>query len=276
MTVAGKLLLIGTPLGNLADISSRALEALKSCDLLLCEDTRHSGKLLHHYLIDVKLESFHEHNERGKGEEIIQRIREGETIGIISDAGMPLLSDPGFDLVRRVREEGLIVEPIPGPFAGALALVSSGIAPVPFAFHGFTPHKSSERRDFYRDVASKEMTAVVYESPMRIVESLRDALEVLGDVPMTLAREMTKLHEEFIHGTISEVLGRVEDRDQVRGEITLVFAAAAGRQAEEVDIEKLRSEFQRLRDDGFKRNDAIKMLAERYGVKKNELYRMLL
>jgi 16S rRNA (cytidine1402-2'-O)-methyltransferase len=271
----GKLLLIGTPIGNLGDLSPRALEAIRACSLLLCEDTRHTRKLLNHFGVEKTVESFHEHNETAKADSILDRVAFGEIVGIVSDAGMPVLSDPGFPIVRRARERRLTVEPIPGPFAGAMALIASGIHTLPFTFYGFTPHKQGERREFYRRVRDAATTSVVYESPQRLIASLEDALQILGEVEATVAREMTKIHEELIHGTIPEILRELQSRDLVRGEITIVFAApqqsrpTAGR-------EEIASEFRRLRDEGVRRSDAVKLLAERYGFSRNELYQVLL
>ena len=270
----GTLLLVGTPLGNLADMSPRAVDALKSADLILCEDTRHTRKLLTHFGIDRPTDSYHEHNEDAKAEALVQRIEGGETLALVSDAGMPVISDPGYRIVRLARERGIPVEPIPGPFAGVLALAASGIPPLPFTFLGFTPHRQGERRDFYRRAAELGHTVVVYESPERVVASLEDALEVLGDTEVTVAREMTKMHEEFVSGAISEVLGVLRERERVHGEITLVFAAPA-REAAEVSTEELRAEFERLRESGMRRNDAVKAVAEKFGMRKNDVYRLL-
>src|SRR3954453_10642733 len=189
--MTGKLLIVGTPLGNLSDMTPRAIDALKSADVILCEDTRHTRKLLTHFGIDVPAERFDEHTEDEKAAEFAERIARGGVIAMVSDAGMPLVSDPGYRLVRIARERGLTIEPIPGPFAGVLALVASGIAPLPFTFLGFTPHRSGARRDFYRTLAALGHTAIVYESPERVVGSLEDALEIVGDVEVTVAREMT-------------------------------------------------------------------------------------
>lgn len=271
----GKLVIIGTPIGNLSDISDRAIQALRSCSLLLCEDTRHTRKLLNHFGVTTRAESFHDYNEDAKAARIIDMIRDGAVVGLVSDAGMPVVSDPGFALVRLARANGILVEPVPGPFAGILALVASGIAPLPFAFFGFAPHRSAERIDFYRDIAEKGMTAIVYESPQRLVESLRDALEVLGDVPITVAREMTKLHEEFLAGSISEMIAALERKESIRGEITIVFGAKTA-EAKSASPDHLAAEFRRLRDEGIRRTDAAKMLAERYGLKKGQVYKMLL
>ena len=271
----GRLLLIGTPIGNLGDLSPRALEAIRSCSLLLCEDTRHTRKLLNHFGVDAKVESFHEHNEIGKADRILDRIAFGDIIGLVSDAGMPVLSDPGFPIVQRARERKIRVEPIPGPFAGAVALAASGIAPLPFAFFGFSPHRHNERLQFYRKVRDAAMTAVVYESPQRLIASLEDAQEVLGDVEVTIARELTKLHEELINGTIASVIGELKERERIPGEITLVFGAAQ-KDKPTADPRDIAAEFQRLRDQGVRRTDAVKMLADRHGLSRSELYQRLL
>lgn len=272
--MSGKLLIIGTPIGNLGDLSPRAVEALRSADLVLCEDTRHTRGLLTHFGIDKPTQRFDDHTEDARGGTFADRIEAGETVALVSDAGMPVISDPGFRLVRIARERGLTVEPIPGPFAGVLALVASGIAPLPFTFLGFTPHRHGERSEFYRRLAALGHTAIVYESPERVVESLRDALPILGDVEVSVAREMTKLHEELIRGTISEVIATLESRT-IKGEVTVVFAAAAPPESN-VAPDDVASEFKRLRDSGMRRNDAVKAVAEKFGLRKNEVYKMLL
>lgn len=273
--MTGKLLIVGTPLGNLGDFPPRAVEALKSADLILCEDTRHTRKLLTHFGIDRPTDSYHEHNEEAKAAHLIDRIERGETLALVSDAGMPVISDPGYRIVRLARERALPIEPIPGPFAGVLALASSGIAPLPFTFLGFTPHRQGERLDFYRRAAELGHTVIVYESPERVIASLEDALEVLGDTEVTVAREMTKMHEELLHGRISEVLATLNERDRVHGEITMVLAAPA-KAEEEASPELIRAEFDRLRESGMRRNDAVKAVAEKFGLRKNDVYRLLL
>ena len=271
---SGKLLLVGTPLGNLADMPPRAVQALKSADLILCEDTRHTRKLLTHFGIDRPTDSYHEHNEDQKAALLAARIERGETLALVSDAGMPVISDPGFPIVRLARERGLTIEPIPGPFAGVLALAASGIAPAPFTFLGFTPHRQGERLDFYRGAAELGHTVIVYESPERVVASLQDALEVLGDTEVTVAREMTKMHEELLSGRVSVVLAALQERDRVHGEITIVLGAPT-RVTAEVTPDELRAEFERLRDSGMRRNDAVKAVAEKFGLRKNDVYRVL-
>ena len=256
-------------------MAPRNVEALKSAAVILCEDTRHTRKLLTHFGINVPLERFDEHTEDGKAAGFADRIAGGETIALVSDAGMPVISDPGYRLVRTARERGLVVEPVPGPFAGVLALAASGIAPLPFTFLGFTPHREGERRDFYRDAADLGHTFVVYESPERLLGSLADALEVLGDVEVTVAREMTKLHEELASGTVASLLEDFRSRDAIRGEITIVFGARRATAAT-ASAEEIRAEFERLRDEGLRRNDAVKILAEKFGLRKNDVYRLLL
>lgn len=270
----GRLLLVGTPLGNLADMPPRAVEALRSADLILCEDTRHTRKLLTHFGIDRPTDSYHEHNEDAKAASLVGRIARGETLALVSDAGMPVVSDPGYRIVRLARERGLVVEPVPGPFAGVLALAASGIAPLPFTFLGFAPHRQGERLDFYRSAAELGHTVIVYESPERVVASLEDALEVFGDAEACVARELTKMHEEILGGRLSQVAATLRARDRVHGEITLILGAAA-REAAEVTTGELRAEFERLRDSGMRRNDAIKAVAEKFGMRKNDVYRLL-
>jgi 16S rRNA (cytidine1402-2'-O)-methyltransferase len=273
--MTGRLLIVGTPLGNLGDFPPRAVESLKRADVILCEDTRHTRKLLTHFAIDRPLERFDDHTEDTRAAGYADRIERGETVALVSDAGMPVVSDPGYRLVRLARERGLTIEPIPGPFAGVLALVASGIAPLPFTFLGFTPHRSGERRDFYRQLAALGHTAIVYESPERVVGSLEDALEVLGDVEVTMAREMTKMHEEIASASTSSLLADLRARPNIYGEITLVFAAAPPR-ARVASNDEIAAEFERLRAAGMRRNDAVKAIAETFGLRKNEVYKLLI
>ena len=273
--VAGKLLIVGTPIGNLSDFSPRAIESMKSADVILCEDTRHTGKLLAHFGIERPTHRFDDHTEDARASSFADQIAAGSTVALVSDAGMPLVSDPGYRLVRIARERGLDVEPIPGPFAGVLALVASGIAPLPFTFLGFPPHRAGERADFYRAAVPLGHTVILYESPERIVDSLADALEVLGDVEASVSREMTKVYEETVRGMLSEVLAELRTRESIRGEITVVLGAAVAAHSE-ADPVAIAAEFERLRSTGMRRNDAVKAVAEKFGLRKNDVYRMLL
>jgi 16S rRNA (cytidine1402-2'-O)-methyltransferase len=225
--MAGKLLVVATPIGNLDDLSPRARAAFAAADLVACEDTRHTGRLLAHLGIKKPLLSLHEHNERQRLPRLLADLREGRTVALASDAGTPLLSDPGFLLVREAAAEGIRIEPVPGPAAPVAALVVSGLPPYPFTFAGFPPPKTGKRRAFYRGWRELGHTLVVFESPHRIVASLEDALAELGDRPAAVARELTKLHEEVLRGRLAELLAELKGREVVKGEIVLVIGAAA-------------------------------------------------
>jgi len=221
----GRLLVVATPIGNLEDLSPRAARALSESDLVACEDTRHSGRLLAHLGIKKRLVSLHEHNERRRIPELVAALERGQTVAVVSDAGTPLLSDPGFPLVRAAIEAGAHVESIPGPSALLAALVASGLPPYPFTFAGFAPPKSGKRRTFYQRLGDLGHTFIVYESPHRLVASLSDAVSELGpDRPAALARELTKLHEEIVRGTLGELATWAREH-KLQGEFVLVVGA---------------------------------------------------
>ena len=224
--MAGRLLVVATPIGNLDDLSPRARTAFESADLVACEDTRHTGRLLAHCGIKKPLVSLHEHNERQRVPRLLADLREGKTIALASDAGTPLLSDPGFVLVREAAAAGARIEPIPGPSAALAALVVSGLPPYPFSFAGFPPPKTGKRRTFYKGWADLGHTLVVFESPHRLLASLADALEELGDRPAAIARELTKLHEEVLRGRLSALLAELKGRSALKGELVLVIGSA--------------------------------------------------
>lgn len=221
--MAGKLLVVATPIGNLDDLSPRARSAFESADLVACEDTRHTGRLLSHLGIKKPLLSLHEHNERQRLPRLLAELAEGKTIALASDAGTPLLSDPGFVLVREAAAAGVRIEPIPGPSAALAALVVSGLPPYPFTFAGFPPPKSGKRRFFYRGWADLGHTLVVFESPHRLLASLEDALAELGDRPAAIGRELTKMHEEVLRGRLSGLLEELKGRPSLKGEFVVVI-----------------------------------------------------
>ena len=221
----GTLYIVSTPIGNLGDLSERAADTLGEVDLVACEDTRHTGRLLAHLGIKRRLVSLHEHNEARRVPRLLDELREGTSIALVSDAGTPLLSDPGYLLVREATGAGIDVRVVPGPSAAVAALSLSGLPPHPFTFLGFPPPKSGRRRRFYRRWAQLDHTLVIFESPHRILASLRDLLTEMGDRPAALAREMTKLHEEVIRGTLEEILAAVEARERLKGELVLVVGA---------------------------------------------------
>jgi 16S rRNA (cytidine1402-2'-O)-methyltransferase len=219
----GRLLVVATPIGNLDDLTPRAGEALAEADLVACEDTRHSGKLLAGLGLDKQLISLHEHNERQRVPRLLAELAAGKTVALVSDAGTPLLSDPGYVLVREAAAAGFRVEPIPGPSALLAALVASALPPYPFTFAGFPPPKSGKRKTWYRGFAELEHTLVVFESPHRLLASLDDALAELGDRPAAVARELTKLHEEVLRGGLAELREVLGARDALKGEFVVVI-----------------------------------------------------
>ena len=230
----GRLLLVATPIGNLEDLSPRAARALAEADLVACEDTRHSGRLLAHLGIQKPLVSLHEHNERARLPRLLAALAAGDTVAVVSDAGTPLLSDPGFPLVRAAVEAGHRVEAIPGPSALLAALTASGLPPYPFTFAGFPPPKSGRRRTFYRKLAPLAHTLVLFESPHRLLASLEDARAELGDRRAALGRELTKLHEEMLYGRLSELAAELARRPSLLGEFVLVVGGPDG-EAEPAD-----------------------------------------
>jgi 16S rRNA (cytidine1402-2'-O)-methyltransferase len=230
----GRLLVVSTPIGNLGDLSPRAREALESADVIACEDTRHTGMLLARLgATKGRLVSLHEHNERQRLPGLLAALADGRTVAMVSDAGTPLLSDPGFLLVREAAAAGARVEAVPGASALLAALVVSGLPPLPFTFAGFPPQRPGKRRSFYRRLGSLEHTLVVYESPHRLAKSLADAAGELGPRQAVIGRELTKLHEEVLRGTLPELAAEVTRRGGVKGEAVLVIAPAAEPSAED-------------------------------------------
>lgn len=217
--------MVSTPIGNLEDLSPRAARVLAEADLVACEDTRHTGRLLAHLGLKKRLVSLHEHNERGRLPQLLAALEEGQHVALASDAGTPLLSDPGYLLIRAAAERGIAIEPLPGASAILAALVVSGLPPYPFTFAGFPPPKSGKRRNFYHRFAGLDHTLVFFESPHRLLASLEDAVEVFGPRPAAVARELTKLHEEIVRGDLPEILRNFQERPAIKGELVLVVGA---------------------------------------------------
>ncbi|HZF09703.1 MAG TPA: 16S rRNA (cytidine(1402)-2'-O)-methyltransferase [Thermoanaerobaculia bacterium] len=218
----GTLLVVATPIGNLDDLTPRARAAFAAADLVACEDTRHTGRLLHHLGIKKPLVSLHEHNERQRLPRLLADLEAGATIALASDAGTPLLSDPGFLLVREAAARGIRIEPLPGPSALLAALVVSGLPPHPFTFAGFPPPKSGKRRTFFRGFSALPHTLIFYESPHRLLASLDDAVAELGDRPAAIGRELTKLHEEVLRGPLAALREELGGRPGIKGELVIV------------------------------------------------------
>src|SRR5215467_12121250 len=219
----GTLYLVATPIGNLADITYRALQVLRDADLIACEDTRHTRKLLQHYGIDKKTVSYHEHNEQQRAAELIELLKQGSSVAVVSDAGTPAISDPGFRLVRAAIEHGINVVPVPGPSALISALIAAGLPTDEFFFGGFLPARSSARRVRLNELRSVPGTLIFYEAPHRLAASLKDAYEILGERDAVVARELTKLHEEIRRGRLSELSEHYAKAEQPRGEIVLLI-----------------------------------------------------
>lgn len=283
-SLAPGLYLVSTPIGNLRDVSLRALQVLRSVDLIACEDTRQSQKLLHHFGIRKQLVSYHLHNEQGRAAQLITQLREGTRVAVVSDAGMPGVADPGEALVRLAIEAGVSIFPVPGANAALSALIASGLSTERFFFGGFLPAKAGQRRSFLealhrRMLADTEgensATQIFYEAPHRILETLRDIVEIFhADHPVVVARELTKLHEEFLRGSAAHVLSRLEDRQAVRGEIVLLLGGAiAATSQSTAQAVTLAQEVATAIREGLSEKEALKRVAKSRGVGKSEAFR---
>jgi len=273
--MAGTLFVVATPIGNREDLTGRAIRTLREVSVIACEDTRQTRKLLDPAGIETPVISYYEQNEAARAAELVARMERGESVALVSDAGTPLISDPGYRLVRLALDRGLSVVPIPGPSALATALSASGLATDTFRFGGFLPPKSARRRaELARWVDSPD-TLIYYEAPHRIVETLADVLEVFGpDRAVVVARELTKLHEEFTRGAASSVWRNYSQRESIKGEITLLIGKREAA-AEAPPREQLREDVERLVEEGVPRMSAIKQVAQRHSLGKREVYKAL-
>ena len=263
------LYLVATPIGNLEELTPRAIEVLKSVDVIAAEDTRNTVRLLSHFDIKTHLISHHEYNEQQSAQGILDLLNDGKSVALVSDAGYPCISDPGAWLVKQVSEANYPVIPISGPNACLTALVASGIDPQPFLFYGFLDAKDSARVKQLNELATYPFTTVFYESPHRITKTLNSMLEVLGDRKICLARELTKLHEEFIRGTISEV---IEVSDSLKGEMVIVVEGYKEKE-KVVTMSMIETKVNEYIAQGMSAKDAIKNVAKELNVSKNEVYK---
>jgi 16S rRNA (cytidine1402-2'-O)-methyltransferase len=273
------LYLVATPIGNLEDITLRALRVLKEVDVIACEDTRQTQKLLNHYAIATRTTSYHEHNEMTRSAELVKEMQEGTSVALVTDAGMPGISDPGYRLITLAIRHHVPVVPVPGASAFLAALVASGLPTDSFRFSGFLPAKRGERRAALEAIRNSPRTQVFYEAPHRIVEALEDVVEVLGaGRHVVLAREVTKIHEEFLRGRAGEVLESLKAREAVKGEITLLIAKAEPEDVATAAIGRL-SVRQRVEqimvEEKVDEKAALKKVAKERGVSKSEAYREL-
>ena len=276
--MAGTLYLIATPIGNLEDITHRAVRLLGQVDVIACEDTRHTKKLLNHYGINTRTISYHEHNERERSRELIERLKSGADVAVVSDAGTPGISDPGFRLARIAIDSDVQVVPVPGASALISALVASGLPTDEFFFGGFLPARSGARRARLAELRSLPATLIFYEGPHRIAATLKDALEILGERQAVVARELTKMHEEIARGSLSELAARFSSPESARGEMVLIIdrtvmpSESTGNQSD-ASVSALVTEFEA---NGLDHRAALKKAARELGLSRDEAYRRLM
>jgi len=274
--MAGTLYICSTPIGNLEDITLRALRVLREVDLIVGEDSRHTRKLLSHYGIHTPFApSLFQGVEERRVEGVLQALREGKDVALVCDAGTPLISDPGYPLVRACLAEGIKVVPVPGASAFLAALVASGLPPDRFLFLGYLPRKSGPRKKVLERLSELPYTAILYESPHRVLSTLEELARLFPRRPLVLARELTKVYEEFIHGTTEEVFAEVKRRGGVKGELVLLIAPADLKEEEEPEPEPMRKRFRELLDCGFSPGEAVKKVAEEFGIPRREAYRIV-
>jgi 16S rRNA (cytidine1402-2'-O)-methyltransferase len=278
--MAGTLYIVSTPIGNLEDITQRALRILREVGVIACEDTRHTRKLLNHFGIDKKTVSYHEHNETVRADELCELMTAGMNVALVSDAGTPLISDPGFRLVNAAIEKGIQVVVIPGVTAFAAALSGSGLPSDQFFFAGFLPARATARRAKLDELISLRATLIFYEAPHRIAATLRDAQAVMGNRRAVVARELTKLHEEFRRGTLDELADNFSDASKARGEMVLMIEGAADNADSKAQVAPVSSVFvermAQLQNEGLDEKSALKKAARELGLKRDEAYRLML
>ncbi|MEO8049929.1 MAG: 16S rRNA (cytidine(1402)-2'-O)-methyltransferase [Acidobacteriota bacterium] len=270
--MTGILYIVATPIGNLEDITLRALRVLREVDWIACEDTRQTRKLLEHFGIAKPMVSYHEHNESGRALELADELAGGANGALVSDAGTPLISDPGYRLVQAAIAAGIPVVPIPGASAAVSALSAAGLPTDAFRFCGFLPPKSSQRQKTLEQLKAETGTLIFYETPHRILEALEDVAAVMGQRPVVVARELTKLHEEFLRGTAAEVRAELALRPSVKGEITLLIGKGDAIEADDTPIEEA---VRAAEQQGVPRMEAIKLVARQRGLSKREVYRLI-
>jgi 16S rRNA (cytidine1402-2'-O)-methyltransferase len=279
--LAPGLYIVATPIGNLEDITLRALRVLKEADLIACEDTRHTQKLLNHYGITTRTISYHEHNEASRAEELVRELEKGVRIALVTDAGMPGISDPGYRVVAKAVEHGITVVPVPGASAFVAALAASGLPTDSFEFHGFLPPKRGQRRQVLESIQASLRTQVFYEAPHRVREAVEDVVEVLGAGRLVvIAREVSKVHEEFLRGGAGEVLKQLSTRGAIKGEITLLIGKPEEREGNveaggPSAVSVRERVVQLMKEEKLDEKAALKKVAKERGISKSEAYRDL-
>jgi 16S rRNA (cytidine1402-2'-O)-methyltransferase len=272
---SGILYIVGTPIGNLEDMTFRAVRILQAVDVIAAEDTRHTGKLLHHFQITTPQTSYHEHNQQRRIPELIEQLHQGKAIALVTDAGMPGISDPGYELVKACVEAGITVVPIPGPSAAITALSAAGLPTDKFVFEGFLPAKGQERKQRLEAIASLTQTLILYEAPHRLRQTLQDLAAVLGENrQIVLARELTKLHEEFWRGSIGDAIAHYTSREP-QGEFTLLIAGIS-LEKPQLSEATIKAELQNLLDQGLSRSEASRQLAQLTSLSRRHIYQLAL
>ena len=280
--MAGKIYLVATPIGNLSDISIRAVDTLKNVDIIACEDTRNTIKLLNHFEIKAPLTSYHEYNKIDKAYELCEKVKTGKNIAFVSDAGMPAISDPGYELVDIAYKQGLNVTVIPGASAVVSALAISGISSRRFSFEGFLPNDKNEKKEILTELSQESRTIILYEAPHRLLKTLKELFECLGDRKISIVRELTKLHEEVIRGNLGKIIADYESCDiAVRGEYVLVIEGKSlleqrserQKSFEEISIKE---HFDKYILMGLDKKEAMKAVAKDRGIQKREVYKELI
>ena len=271
----GKLYLVATPIGNLEDITFRAINVLKEADIIAAEDTRHTLKLLNHYEISKPLISYHRHNEDVKKEVLINKLLEGQNIALVTDAGTPGISDPGEEIVREAIENNIEIIPIPGACALINALIPSGLNTKEFAFYGFLPLNKNNRKSVLERIKKEDKTVILYEAPHKLIKTLEDIQASLGDIDCVLARELTKIHEEFIRGSINSILEKMKEKEAIKGEY-IVLLDLNNNVIEEDDIKNktIEEQYKIYESQGMEKKDIIKQIAKNKNVAKNEIYKL--
>ena len=271
----GKLYLVATPIGNLEDITFRAINVLKEADIIAAEDTRHTLKLLNHYEISKPLISYHRHNEDVKKEVLINKLLEGQNIALVTDAGTPGISDPGEEIVREAIENNIEIIPIPGACALINALIPSGLNTKEFAFYGFLPLNKNNRKSVLERIKKEDKTVILYEAPHKLIKTLEDIQASLGDIDCVLAREITKIHEEFIRGIINSILEKMKQKEAIKGEY-IVLLDLNNNVIEEDDIKNktIEEQYKIYESQGMEKKDIIKQIAKNKNVAKNEIYKL--
>ena len=280
--MAGKIYLVATPIGNLSDISMRAIEILKNVDIIACEDTRNTIRLLNHFEIKGHLTSYHEYNKIDKAYELCEKVKEGKNIAFVSDAGMPAISDPGYELVDIAYKEGLEVTVVPGASAVVSALAISGISSRRFAFEGFLPADKNEKKEILTELSQESRTLILYEAPHRLLKTLKELFEYMGNRNIAIVREITKLHEEVLRGKLADIIADYEsEKVAIRGEYVLVIEGKSlleKREERQKSFEEIsiREHYEKYIAEGMDKKEAMKAVAKDRGIQKRDVYKELL